>query len=77
MPREDARTKGVRYIGEGRLTLTAVEDHEIRARCRGSGHVYRCGWNPAERWWCTCPARTTCSHLHALRLVTVVDRPDR
>lgn len=72
MPRESAQTKGRRYCLEGRLVVTRVTDDEIRARCRGQGHSYNLGWNPADRWWCDCPARTRCSHLVALQLVTLV-----
>jgi hypothetical protein len=74
MPRENAEAKARRLLGEARLTVLAVERDRISARCRGdSGSVYWCGWSPAG-WWCRCEARTPwCSHLRALRLVTLVD----
>lgn len=72
--RESAETKGRRYATEGRLLVLEINADAIRARCRGDGHVYRLGWNPADRWWCSCPARgDRCSHLVALRLVTIVE----
>jgi hypothetical protein len=77
MPRESADAKGRRYLTEGRLIVTTVADHTIAGRCRGDGVVYRLGWNPADRWWCDCPARTDrCAHLTGLRLVTVRSSPE-
>lgn len=67
--REDYRTKGKRYVGEGRLTVEHVDQLAIRARCRGGGEEYECG-HQDNRWWCTCPALSTCSHIAALQLVT-------
>jgi len=40
MPREDARSKGIRYLAEGRLLVTTVTDRVVVARCRGGGEVY-------------------------------------
>lgn len=75
MPRKNAATKGRRYLTEGRLTVHTVEDDLIVASCRGdSAVVYRLTWDPGG-WDCTCPAVTDkCSHLRALRLVTLVNR---
>lgn len=72
MSREAARTKGVRLVGEGRLLVERVDGDLIVARCRGDhGEVYNLGFDPrAGEWRCTCEARTTCSHLYALMLVT-------
>ncbi len=67
---ENAREKGKRYVGEGRLVVDYVSgDGEIRARCRGAGAIYLLGRTDGE-WYCDCPALTTCSHLVALMLVT-------
>lgn len=74
MPREDAAAKGRRLLTEGRLTVERLDAGGlIVARCRGdSGAVYSLGFDPIKRQWrCTCPARTNCSHLRALQLVTV------
>lgn len=75
MGREDAATKGRRYLTEGRLTVHTVTDDLIGASCRGdSAVVYRIVWDPGG-WSCTCPARTPwCSHVRALKLVVLVDR---
>lgn len=72
--RENARDKSVRLLVTGRLRVTHVNGAEILAECRGdSGEVYRLG-HVDEVWSCSCPARTACSHLHALWAVTAVER---
>lgn len=72
MRREDARSKGMRYLREGRLTVVQVHSDTIVATCRGDGIVHDLGHDHRRRWWCTCEARTDqCSHLAALRLVTI------
>lgn len=63
--------KAAAYLAEGRLTVVNLSGHRIDAICRGAGAQYRLGWNPADRWWCECPATTRrCAHVTALRLVT-------
>lgn len=82
MPREAADQKARRYLTEGRLTVTRVEPFyrdrapsatdrlRVEATCRGSGQVYRLGYDGAV-WWCDCPALSRrCAHLLALQLVT-------
>ena len=63
--RENAATKGRRYLTEGRLVITSVLPGErVRAAARGDGRIHRLGWH----------ARTdACSHLIALRLVVAID----
>ena len=70
--REKAATKGRRYLAEGRLIVDAVNGQQITARCRGAGVTYRLGHDRLLGWSCTCPARTECAHLVALRLVVDV-----
>jgi hypothetical protein len=70
---ENYRDKGERYITDGRLIITRVNDGGIDATCRGGGELYALGFRQG-RWFCLCEARTTCSHLYALQLVTV--RPE-
>jgi hypothetical protein len=67
--RENARAKARRYLGEGRLIVQLVNNERIDATCRGGGETYQLG-HDGRGWWCSCDARTTCSHLHALMLVT-------
>lgn len=67
--RENVDTKGRRYLLEGRLTIHRVDEHGIRAICRGTETTWELGYS-SGRWWCECPARGRCSHLVALQLVT-------
>jgi len=72
--KENVREKADRLLTSGRLRVTSVVDGDIRAECRGdSGEVYHLG-RYDETWRCSCPARTACSHLHALWAVTAVER---
>lgn len=68
---ENAEAKGRRYLIDGRLVVERVDMDAIVASCRGAGQVWRLGWTATRGWCCTCPARGTCSHLHALQAVTV------
>jgi uncharacterized Zn finger protein len=75
--RENVQVKAGRLLLTGRLRVLRVEGNLIVAECRGdSGEVYKLGHEPWARmpWRCTCPARTVCSHLHALWAVTAVER---
>lgn len=74
--RESAQSKGVRYLGEARLTVDRVDHDLVHATCRGQGAVYDVG-HDQRGWYCTCPARTTCAHLTALQLVTIARRTTR
>jgi hypothetical protein len=76
--RENAAAKGRRILGEGRLTISAVDDDTILARCKGDGIVHRLGWDASRGWWCSCAVVTTnCSHLLALRSVCVITKENR
>ena len=68
--RESAQAKGLRYLVEHRLTVLRVDRERVEAECRGGGAVYRLRYADGA-WSCTCPAKTTCSHLYALWAVTV------
>jgi uncharacterized Zn finger protein len=70
VPRENAETKGRRYLIEGRLLVDHVDPCRIAARCRGNGKLYKLGFD-GSRWYCDCPALGRCAHLVALQLVTV------
>jgi hypothetical protein len=72
--RESATEKGRRYVGEGRLMLDIVSADAIRGSCRGSGTVHRVTWTPEDSWACSCEAKTRCSHLVAVQLVTATGR---
>jgi uncharacterized Zn finger protein len=71
--REDALSKGERYLLSGRLTIRLVTPERIEAHVKGdSGHVYRV-IHDSGLWACSCPAQTRCAHLVALK--RVVTRP--
>jgi hypothetical protein len=71
VPRETVADKARRYLAEGRLELRHLDPDRIEATCRGDGTRYRLG-HDARGWWCDCPhPGRRCSHLQALRLVTV------
>lgn len=71
--RENAASKAVRYLGEGRVIVTQVTPGDVRATTRGDGAIWHQAYS-AGQWVCDCTARTPdCSHLRALRLVTAVD----
>ena len=75
--RENATEKAKRLLLFGRLRVTHVDGNVIQALCRGdSGEVYHLGHDPSDVsfWSCDCPARTDCSHLRALWMVTAVER---
>lgn len=67
--RESAEQKGRRYLVEGRLVVRYAAGSTVRASCRGTGATHEVGFARGQ-WLCSCPARTRCSHLVALMLVT-------
>lgn len=76
VPREDVATKARRLLTEGRVTVTRVDARQVGGMVRGdSAGVYRVAFT-GGRWWCTCEARSRCSHIRALQLCTVVRTPD-
>jgi uncharacterized Zn finger protein len=68
MARPETSAKARRYLAAGRLTVLKVHREEVLATCRGQADTYRLGYSYGE-WTCSCPARSTCSHLLALQLV--------
>lgn len=68
--RENKQDKGMRYLREGRLTVTKVHGDIVRAECKGSGAVYELGFENGH-WSCSCPAHRDCAHLAALWAVVV------
>ena len=72
MTRESAQDKGARLLTEGRLVVTAASPGVFAAVVRGSGDLHDVTFGRGG-WTCTCPARSTCSHLHAARLVAAPD----
>ncbi len=72
MARETVALKAERYLAAGRLTVLAVDDNRVDARCKGdSGHSYRVVVDHGL-WDCTCPAKGRCAHMHALARVVAL-----
>ena len=74
MTRESAEAKGRRYLTEGRLRVLEVDEEAgtALAECRGSGALDVVS-RGEEGWRCDCPARSRCSHITALMLVTALE----
>ncbi len=71
--KENIRVKGRRLLIEGRLLVVHIDQERIIAFCRGSELIHKCGFERGS-YFCSCPAKSLCSHLVALQLVT--RRPD-
>ena len=70
MPRENAMTKARRLLSEGRVTIVHADEGGVAALVRGdTAMTYRVTHAGGE-WRCDCPARTRCSHVQAVMLVT-------
>lgn len=72
MARENAETKGRRYLTEGRIEIIWAQVlGTVVAKAHGETGTYDCGFDAAMgEWRCTCEARGRCAHLVALQLVT-------
>lgn len=76
MPRETAHVKAGRLLATGAVVLLEVSPRRIVADVRGDHDRYRTSWTPIVGWQCTCPEmRGACSHLTAVRRVTVTQEP--
>ena len=73
MFKENAPTKAMRYLVEGRCIVTHVDADRVAARVRGR-EVYDVEFAPGRGWSCTCPARGRCAHR--LAVAHVVARGD-
>ena len=64
--------KAARILASGRLKVISAGGDRITATCFGdtADSVYEVGQDPGG-WHCACPARRECSHIRALKLVTV------
>ena len=73
MFKENAPTKAMRYLVEGRILIRLVSDSAVSAQVRGR-QVYDVEHAPGRGWSCTCPARGRCAHR--LAVAHVVARGD-
>jgi uncharacterized Zn finger protein len=67
--RESAAAKARRYLTEGRVTITFVDESLVAASVRGDGAIWEVRVNGYDRD-CTCPAPKLCAHILAVGLVT-------
>ena len=71
--KENAPTKALRYLVEGRCIVRYVDAERVVARVRGRT-VYDVEWVAGSGWSCNCPARGRCAHR--LAVAHVVARGD-
>ena len=76
MNRESAEVKARRLLVEGRVIVEMAGPGYFTATVRGSGDVHVVTYGPGG-WSCTCPARSSCSHLCAAALVAAPNPPPR
>ena len=69
MFRENAPTKAMRYLVEGRCIVVHVDADRVFARVRGRT-VYDVEFAPGRGWSCSCAARGRCAHIIALSHIT-------
>ena len=74
MGRENAQTKAMRYLVEGRIIIRFVDGERVLARVRGRA-VYDVEHQAGSGWSCSCPARGRCAHI--LAVSHVVARADQ
>jgi hypothetical protein len=68
--RENAATKARRLLGEGRVTIVHANEGGVAPLVRGdTAMTYRVTHSGGE-WRDDCAARTRCSHIQAVMLVT-------
>ena len=68
------KAKAARLVEAGGVQV--AEHHQDRteaavASATDPHEAYAVGWNPADGWWCACPARRTCAHIIAVRAAVV------
>jgi hypothetical protein len=69
--RETTAAKARRYLAEGRLTVVRVVGDIVDAVIEADTGTYQLGRDPGRGWHCSCDAHGRCSHVGALKLVTV------
>lgn len=69
--RENSAAKARRLLWEGRVAIVRVSEGYVLGAVRGdSAQIYTVKL-VAGYWSCTCEARSACSHVKAVQLVTV------
>ena len=73
MTRETAEGKAGRLLVEGAVVVRLAVPEQVTATVRGTSGQHEVSWGRGG-WFCTCPARSTCSHLLAVERVTAPTR---
>lgn len=70
-PSEAVQAKALRYIADGRVTITSVHRGAVFAEVKSetAPGAYQTGYALSEGLFCTCAARRVCAHLAALMLL--------
>ncbi|HEV3257291.1 MAG TPA: hypothetical protein VG013_10460 [Gemmataceae bacterium] len=63
--------KAAMLRAESRLQILFATDQLVQARVRGDHGVYDIRWTRLQGWHCTCAAYRECSHIEAIRSVTM------
>jgi hypothetical protein len=69
--RENAPTKAMRLLVEGRVHVRSCGPEGVQAFVRGSGHLHRVEHRTGAPWSCTCAAKGRCSHIIATQHVVI------
>jgi uncharacterized Zn finger protein len=69
--RENAPTKAMRLLVEGRVQVRSCGPEGVQAFVRGSGHLHRVEHRAGTPWSCTCAAHGRCSHIIAVQHVVI------
>lgn len=76
MTRENAASKAKRLLQEGRVMVRAANGSSVDALVRGDSASLRHVCYEFGNWSCDCAYRGDCSHIRAVRLVTLTDQQE-
>ncbi len=71
MPRQTVTDKASRLLADGAVHVHSADENHVSARVRGDSGIHDVNWQHGA-WSCTCPAcGPRCSHIAAVRQVTM------
>lgn len=68
---ETIERKASRLLAERRVQLLWAAEAALRARVRGDSGIHDIYWSRLLGWSCDCPCRHRCSHVTAVRAITM------
>jgi hypothetical protein len=71
MPRENAKSKAVRLLAGGAVSVLEVTHHRCTASVKGDTAIHAVTFD-GDRWACDCAAVGPCSHALAVARVVAV-----